>query len=91
MKKAFALALTLLLGAGLSLAQASGDSASKTAPDTKKGGKKATSKDKVALNPQPEPPGVAQSKTSTPGEKVSLNPQPLQPKDKSKTSVPESK
>ncbi|HEX4602961.1 MAG TPA: hypothetical protein VH724_03135 [Candidatus Angelobacter sp.] len=80
MKKLFALACTVLLGAGMSLAQATSDGAGKPAPDTKKGGKKATSKDKVALNPQPEPPGVGQSKTVTPGEKVSLNPQPLPPK-----------
>ncbi len=80
MNKRFALALTLLLGASLSFAQANGGSDSKTAPANKKTTGKATSaQSKVALNPQPLPPGERKA-GGDPASKVSLNPQPLPPK-----------
>jgi hypothetical protein len=80
MNKRFALALTLLLGASLSFAQAKAGSDSKTAPANKKTAGKATSaQSKVALNPQPLPPGERKA-GGDPASKVSLNPQPLPPK-----------
>jgi hypothetical protein len=80
MNKRFALALTLLLGASLSFAQANGGSDSKTAPANKKTTGKATSaQSKVALNPQPLPPRERKA-GGDPASKVSLNPQPLPPK-----------
>ncbi|HEY5028303.1 MAG TPA: hypothetical protein VIK39_07830 [Candidatus Angelobacter sp.] len=80
MNKRFALAFALLLGASLSFAQATGGSNSKTAPDSRKAAGKATSEQsKVALNPQPLPPGERKA-GGDPASKVSLNPQPLPPK-----------
>src|SRR4029077_17654600 len=55
MKKIFAIAFTVLLTAGLALAQASADTKKKTEKKKKKT-EPATPADKVALNPQPLPP-----------------------------------
>jgi len=79
MKKLFAIAFTLLLAASLSWAQASG--ADKTPPADKKVTKTSSAESKVALNPQPLPPGE-KSKTTSAADKVSLNPQPLPPKER---------
>lgn len=68
MKKAFAFVTTLLLVAGMAVAQP-------PAPGTRNL-KAQTSK--VALNPQPLPPGSMHSNTSA-ASKVELNPQPLPP------------
>jgi hypothetical protein len=78
MKKLFALACTLLLMAGVSIAQIRLDSLSKTSQNYKKS-KTASPASKVALNPQPLPPGERKS-GGDPASKVALNPQPLPPK-----------
>jgi hypothetical protein len=91
MNKRFALALTLLLGASLSFAQANAGSDSKTAPANKKTAGKATSaQSKVALNPQPLPPGERKA-GGDPASKVSLNPQPLPPGERKAGGDPASK
>ena len=78
MKKLFTLACTLLLMAGVSIAQIRPDSLSKTSQNYKKS-KTASPASKVALNPQPLPPGERKA-GGDPASKVSLNPQPLPPK-----------
>ncbi len=78
MKKLFALACTLLLMAGGSIAQIRLDSLSKTSQNYKKN-KTASPASKVALNPQPLPPGERKA-GGDPASKVALNPQPLPPK-----------
>jgi len=89
MKRTLAIAFTLLLTAGLALAQASGDSEKKTEKQHKKSGK-ATSADKVSLNPQPLPPGERKA-GGDPASKVELNPQPLPPKERKAGGDPASK
>ena len=89
MKRTLAIAFTLLLTAGLALAQASGDSEKKTEKQHKKSGK-ATSTDKVSLNPQPLPPGERKA-GGDPASKVELNPQPLPPKERKAGGDPASK
>src|SRR6266853_6655894 len=88
MKKLFAIAFTLLLAASLSWAQASGTD--KTPPADKKVTKTSSAESKVALNPQPLPPGE-KSKTTSAADKVSLNPQPLPPKERKAGGDPASK
>src|SRR5437016_2253981 len=88
MKKLFAIAFTLLLTGSLSWAQASG--ADKTPPADKKVTKTSSAESKVALNPQPLPPGE-KSKTTSAADKVSLNPQPLPPKERKAGGDPASK
>jgi len=78
MKKLFTLAFVLLLMAGVSISQTRPDSLSKTSQNYKKS-KTASPASKVALNPQPLPPGERKA-GGDPGSKVSLNPQPLPPK-----------
>src|SRR6266853_5392093 len=80
MKKLFALACTLLLMAGVSIAQIRPDSLSKTSQNYNKN-KTASPASKVALNPQPLPPGERKA-GGDPASKVSLNPQPLPPKER---------
>ena len=76
--KKFTLACTLLLMAGVSIAQIRPDSLSKTSQNYKKS-KTASPASKVALNPQPLPPGERKA-GGDPASKVALNPQPLPPK-----------
>jgi hypothetical protein len=78
MKKQLTLACTLLLMAGVSISQTRPDSLSKTSQNYKKS-KTASPASKVALNPQPLPPGERKA-GGDPASKVSLNPQPLPPK-----------
>jgi len=78
MKKLFTLACTLLVMAGVSISQTRPDSLSKTSQNYKKS-KTASPASKVALNPQPLPPGERKA-GGDPASKVSLNPQPLPPK-----------
>ena len=76
--KKFTLACTLLLMAGVSIAQIRLDSLSKTSQNYKKN-KTASPASKVALNPQPLPPRERKA-GGDPASKVALNPQPLPPK-----------
>src|SRR5712672_859369 len=78
MKKLFTLAFMLLLMAGASMSQTPTDSLSKTSQKGKKS-KTASPASKVALNPQPLPPGERKA-GGDPASKVALNPQPLPPK-----------
>src|SRR5258707_14849144 len=80
MKKLFALACMLLLMAGVSIAQIRPDSLSKTSQNYNKN-KTASPASKVALNPQPLPPGERKA-GGDPASKVSLNPQPLPPRER---------
>src|SRR6267154_2650106 len=89
MKKLFALACTLLLMAGVSIAQIRLDSLSKTSQNYKKN-KTASPASKVALNPQPLPPGERKA-GGDPASKVALNPQPLPPKERKAGGDPASK
>jgi len=80
MKKLFAIAFTLLLTASLSWAQENTAEAGKKVTKTSSPKSKTSAESKVALNPQPLPPG--KTKTVSPADKVSLNPQPLPPKER---------
>lgn len=95
MKKLFAIAFTVLLAASLSWAQATSGTdttaeAGKKVTKTSSAKGKTSAESKVALNPQPLPPG-AKSKTVSPADKVSLNPQPLPPKERKAGGDPASK
>ena len=89
MKKLFTLAFMLLLMAGVSMSQTPTDSLSKTSQNGKKS-KTASPDSKVALNPQPLPPGERKA-GGDPASKVALNPQPLPPKERKAGGDPASK
>src|SRR5712672_610226 len=89
MKKLFTLAFMLLLMAGVSMSQTPTDSLSKTSQNGKKS-KTASPASKVALNPQPLPPGERKA-GGDPASKVALNPQPLPPKERKAGGDPASK
>jgi hypothetical protein len=89
MKKLFTLAFMLLLMAGASMSQTPTDSLSKTSQNGKKS-KTASPASKVALNPQPLPPGERKA-GGDPASKVALNPQPLPPKERKAGGDPASK
>jgi hypothetical protein len=89
MKKLFTLAFMLLLMAGASMSQTPTDSLSKTSQKGKKS-KTASPASRVALNPQPLPPGERKP-GGDPASKVALNPQPLPPKERKAGGDPASK
>jgi len=88
MKKLLTVVFTMMLAGSLAFAQTGGDkkkaissggdrpTESIAVKTQTKGGKKGSPASKVALNPQPLPPGA---KNTSPASKVALNPQPLPP------------
>ncbi|HEV7674925.1 MAG TPA: hypothetical protein VGQ12_10380 [Candidatus Angelobacter sp.] len=89
MKKVFTLACMLVLMAGVLMSQTPTDSLSKTSQNDKKS-KTASPASKVALNPQPLPPGERKA-GGDPASKGALNPQPLPPKERKAGGDPASK
>lgn len=89
MKKLFTFVLTMLLTAGVVMAQASGDTGAGAKAD-KKITKTPSAASKVSLNPQPLPPGERKA-GGDPGSKVSINPQPLPPGERKAGGDPASK
>jgi len=90
MKKLLTVVFTMMLAGSLAFAQTSGDKKKAVSSGgdrptetiavktkTSNGGKNTSPASKVALNPQPLPPGA---KNTSPASKVELNPQPLPPK-----------
>ena len=89
MKKLFTFVLTMLLTAGVVMAQTSGDTGAGAKAD-KKITKTPSAASKVSLNPQPLPPGERKA-GGDPASKVSLNPQPLPPGERKAGGDPGSK
>lgn len=106
MKKLLVVATTMMLLGSAVLAQNTGGDKNKKTPTETKAVQKTEAKtgavpqanpfptkkpsDKVALNPQPLPPG-AKKTSASPESKVALNPQPLPPGAKKGPTSPESK
>jgi hypothetical protein len=89
MKKLLTVVFTMMVAGSLGFAQTSGDKKKAVSSGgdrptesiavktkTSNGGKNTSPASKVALNPQPLPPGA---KNTSPASKVALNPQPLPP------------
>ncbi len=89
MKKLFTFVLSVLLSAGVVMAQASGDAGAGAKAD-KKITKTPSAASKVSLNPQPLPPGERKA-GGDPASKVSINPQPLPPGERKAGGDPASK
>lgn len=89
MKKLFTFVLTMLLTAGVVMAQASGDTGAGAKAD-KKITKTPSAASKVSLNPQPLPLGERKA-GGDPASKVSINPQPLPPGERKTGGDPASK
>lgn len=90
MKKLLTVVFTMMVAGSLASAQTSGDKKKAVSSGgdrptesiavktkTSNGGKNTSPASKVALNPQPLPPGA---KNTSPASKVELNPQPLPPR-----------